>query len=186
MIAQSEITNEQLVARYQSGDHAARQELITRNMGLVWRVVRKTVHPAEADDVAQECVFALVDAADKYDPSKGAAFSTWATWRIRGRVVDMARRRERFVARQHRAFELRDDDEAVEYDHVAAMVREDERRQLASMLLQLPKRERRVVWSWACGVLGTRLGDKYGISASRAEQLRRRALDCMRNMARAV
>ncbi len=46
---------------------------------------------AEMDDMINEGLIVLADAVDKYDPERGA-FSTFVSKRIRGMIIDLARR----------------------------------------------------------------------------------------------
>ena len=49
---------------------------------------------AQLDDVINEGILTLLDAVDKYDPDKGIKFETYVTKRIRGMVIDLARRQD--------------------------------------------------------------------------------------------
>lgn len=81
-------TAEQLVARAQRGDRDARAALVAGEMGLVRSVaLRYRNLGVPADDLVQEGVLGLLSAIDRYDPSRGAAFSTYAFWRIRASVT---------------------------------------------------------------------------------------------------
>ena len=46
------------------------------------------------DDLIQVGMIGLLDAAQHYDPSQGAAFTTYATIRIRGAMLDELRRND--------------------------------------------------------------------------------------------
>ena len=49
---------------------------------------------AQVDDIINEGVLALVGAIDKFDPDKGIKFETFVSKRIRGAVIDLARRQD--------------------------------------------------------------------------------------------
>ena len=49
---------------------------------------------AQVDDIINEGVLALVGAVDKFDPDKGIKFETFVSKRIRGAVIDLARRQD--------------------------------------------------------------------------------------------
>lgn len=65
----------------------AKQELIVNNLRLVLSVAhRYSSSGVPLSDIVQEGVVALSRAAEKYDPSRGYRFSTYATWWIRQRI----------------------------------------------------------------------------------------------------
>ena len=73
----------------------AREELTRRNLGLVWKTVNGFwLQPGSAvdrDDLFQAGVLGLLRAIEKFDPSRGFRFSTYAGWWIRqavGRHLD--------------------------------------------------------------------------------------------------
>ena len=45
----------------------------------------------ERDDLISAAIIGLFDALEKYDPSKGTKFETYAIWRIRGAILDELR-----------------------------------------------------------------------------------------------
>lgn len=78
--------------RLMAGDESAKNELVEHNLRLVISVARKYIGHAGMTfmDLVQEGNIGLMKAADKFDPSKGYKFSTYATWWIRqtiGRAV---------------------------------------------------------------------------------------------------
>lgn len=72
------------------------EEIVRKYLYLVKFVVRKmnVTPPRELDyeDMLSYGKMGLLDAIDKYDPSKGFAFQTYAASRIRGAVLDELRR----------------------------------------------------------------------------------------------
>jgi RNA polymerase sigma factor for flagellar operon FliA len=46
---------------------------------------------ADREELAQSATLGLVEAAHRYDPSRGVPFARWASVRIRGAIVDAAR-----------------------------------------------------------------------------------------------
>ena len=77
-----------LLAAAQDGDEDARNELITRNLGLVAKNARYyqqyTTVPFE--DLMQEGTLGLFTAINKFDLEKEWRFSTYATWWIRHHI----------------------------------------------------------------------------------------------------
>jgi len=74
---------------------AARRALIERYAPLARYVVdRLNIAPSAAldyDDLLSEAVIGLMDAIERFDPSRGIKFQTFAYHRIRGAVIDMLR-----------------------------------------------------------------------------------------------
>ena len=81
-----------LAARIQQGDVRAKDRLVEANMRLVINVAR-TYHNCliPFEDLIQEGAIGLMTAAERFDPSKGYRFSTYATHWIRqsiSRAID--------------------------------------------------------------------------------------------------
>jgi RNA polymerase nonessential primary-like sigma factor len=67
-----------------SGDPAARQRLIERNLRLVVSIARRYAGRGLAlQDLIEEGNIGLMHATAKFDPGRGFRFSTYATWWIR-------------------------------------------------------------------------------------------------------
>jgi len=78
-------------------DPGARAQLVERHLGLVRYVVRAMVPriaQVEAADLESAGTLGLLRALDKFDPSRGLAFSTYAVQRIRGAILDDLRARD--------------------------------------------------------------------------------------------
>ncbi len=83
--------------RYQ-GDLEARQQLLDQYLGLVFHIAGQML-PGLAGDVEREDLVSagtlgLVLALESFDLSRGLAFSTYATPRIRGAILDELRSRD--------------------------------------------------------------------------------------------
>lgn len=77
------LTNEELVSRYQAAaTNDDRQQIIaelyTRNEGLIGKLASKYAGMIEHDDAMQEAYFGLIEAAKRFDASRGTKFSTYA------------------------------------------------------------------------------------------------------------
>lgn len=73
-----------LVRRAHDGDKAAEDELVARNMRLVFDLARRYKTPgATFEDLVQEGTIGLIKAVRKFDPDRGYRFSTVAHWWIR-------------------------------------------------------------------------------------------------------
>jgi RNA polymerase sigma factor for flagellar operon FliA len=80
-----------LWARYTATrETAVREEIILRYVPLVRFVLnRLSIEPgSEYEDLLSQGLLGLIDAVDKFDPTRGVSFSTYATHRIRGHILD--------------------------------------------------------------------------------------------------
>src|SRR6266498_443211 len=93
-----------------SGGKQARDELIVHYSPLVkfvaGRVASGLPQSVEQADLVSYGIFGLIDAIEKYDPSRGIKFETYAISRIKGAIIDELRaidwipRSVRFKARE--------------------------------------------------------------------------------------
>jgi len=73
----------------ENGDLEARRLLIEHYQPLVFKIaMRWQADEALAMDLIQEGTVGLIEAAEHYDPERGAAFSLYAQHRIRGRMLN--------------------------------------------------------------------------------------------------
>merc|ERR1711916_368182 len=81
------LTFEQEVAlaeRIKQGDEEARNQLIKANLRLVVRIAREYEgYGLPLLDLINEGSLGLIRAVDKFDPAKGAKFSTYSSWWIK-------------------------------------------------------------------------------------------------------
>lgn len=75
------------------GDVESRLRLIESYQPLVFKVVMQ-IRPPDAVlmDMLQEGTVGLIEAVERFDHERGVRFSTFATYRIRGRVLNALRR----------------------------------------------------------------------------------------------
>ena len=82
-------------AYMEGGDPKAREELILSHLPLVKATVRRMVTSlashAEMDDLESAGLFGLIDAVEKFNPSMGKEFAVYASFRIRGAILDELR-----------------------------------------------------------------------------------------------
>ncbi|MEW8508402.1 MAG: sigma-70 family RNA polymerase sigma factor [Candidatus Thiodiazotropha sp.] len=70
-------------------DKVARDELIKSHIYLVKAIARDLNYShLPMDDLIQAGVWGLLDALKKYEISKGYRFSTFASWHVKGRILD--------------------------------------------------------------------------------------------------
>lgn len=73
-----------LAKRISQGDEEARKQLIEANTRLVVSIAKKyTMSGIELEDLAQDGMFGLIKATEKFDYTKGYKFSTYAVWWIK-------------------------------------------------------------------------------------------------------
>lgn len=87
---------QRLWARFkESGDETARDSLIMQHMGVVKYIAgRMAIHvpsSVEMDDLMGWGVLGLLDAVEKYDHRQDIKFSTYASIRVRGAILDQIR-----------------------------------------------------------------------------------------------
>ncbi|MBB5323502.1 RNA polymerase sporulation-specific sigma factor [Anoxybacillus tepidamans] len=77
----------ELIRRSQQGDQDARDEIIEKNMRLVWSVVQRFLNRGyEPDDLFQIGCIGLLKSVDKFDLSYDVKFSTYAVPMIIGEI----------------------------------------------------------------------------------------------------
>ncbi len=77
----------ELIERSKQGDKAARDMVVTMNIGLVWSIVRRFAGRGhELEDLFQIGCIGLIKAIDKFDASFEVRFSTYAVPMITGEI----------------------------------------------------------------------------------------------------
>jgi len=86
-----ELLNQFLTTR----SYKLREELVLRHVSLIHFVLGRLGVSAEIgmdyEDLVHQGLLGLIDAVDRYNPEYGTQFSTYATVRIRGKVLDYLR-----------------------------------------------------------------------------------------------
>ncbi|HHT64454.1 MAG: sigma-70 family RNA polymerase sigma factor [Caldicoprobacterales bacterium] len=87
----NKLTNEQLCIMYQQGYSQALDTLVDKNKNLVWSRVKryeKTYrHKLTEDDLFQDGVIGMITAAERFDSSREARFTTYALWWIDQQIL---------------------------------------------------------------------------------------------------
>jgi RNA polymerase sigma factor (sigma-70 family) len=163
--------------------------LAVAHVSLVYAIARRIRRglPAQVDidDLVAAGHVGLVEAAARFDPSKGVLFRTFAGYRIHGAIVDSLRdhdplsRKERAAARasgepaydeQLRDVHLRTA-ASVSPDHDERITSDQQQALLATWVGELPPRSRFVLERCASGALHAEIATDLGIGESRVSQI---------------
>ncbi|WP_352400343.1 FliA/WhiG family RNA polymerase sigma factor [Anaerotignum sp.] len=95
----NEMTNEELFSEYKiTGDLNIKNELVLRYVYIVKNVAiqMRGVYSefTQVDDIVNEGVLALMSSIDKFDMDKNVKFESYISKRIRGIVIDIARKND--------------------------------------------------------------------------------------------
>ncbi|QIB68403.1 FliA/WhiG family RNA polymerase sigma factor [Aminipila butyrica] len=97
-LLQSKSTEELFQLYRQSGDIHLKQEIVLRYSGMVKTIAIQLrgvyVSFTDMDDIINEGIITLMQAVDRFDPEKNVKFESYASLRIRGAVVDLARKQD--------------------------------------------------------------------------------------------
>lgn len=78
-----------------TGDPDLRDEIIVRNIPLVHHILGRlaipTLNEETYHDLVGQGILGLIDAVDRFEPQRGWRFSTYATLRVRGQILDALR-----------------------------------------------------------------------------------------------
>ncbi len=134
------------------GDGRSRARLIEAYQPLVFKVaMHLRLRDAVVMDMIQEGTVGLIEAVERFDPGRGVRFSTFATYRIRGRILN-ALRRERPALLMETAVGGALDDSPLERladpaaaETLAAVEDGVLLEQIVAAIDRLPQRERRIL-----------------------------------------
>jgi len=92
-------TNEELLAEFlETRSLPVKQELVLRYSYIVKTIAMQMrgvyISFAEMDDIVNEGLIALMGALEKFDPTKNVKFVSYASLRVRGAIVDFARKQD--------------------------------------------------------------------------------------------
>lgn len=76
----------------------ARERMILQNLGLVNRIVARLIPElprcVDREDLVSTGILGLIKAVDRFDPSRGVKFETYASCLIRGEIMESLRERD--------------------------------------------------------------------------------------------
>jgi RNA polymerase primary sigma factor len=77
----------ELAKRAAGGDKKSFNRLVTSNLRFVVHIAKKYMGRLSIEDLISEGNIGLIKSAERYDSSKGAKFSTYASWWIRQTII---------------------------------------------------------------------------------------------------
>ena len=77
----------ELVEKSQNGCIESKETIVNHNVRLVEKLIGPYIPFAEKEELIQEGIIGVCEAVDKFDFSKNVSFSTYATIRIKKRIV---------------------------------------------------------------------------------------------------
>ena len=156
--------------------------LIEENVGLAWSVaLRWRRSGLDVEDLAQVGMLGLMKAARAFDPERGQ-FSTFATWWIRsaiGRAAEKALRPGGLARLDALDREAVDDADGPADDMIAV----ETAAAVWGAVDALPEKDREVIRArFEEGVSQSRIGERLGVTRTRAYQREKRAVERLREM----
>ncbi len=171
-----------------AGDRRARARLIEAYQPLVFKIVMALrLPPAVLMDMIQEGTVGLIEAVERFEPDRGFRFSTYATHRIRGAVLNALRKERVLVssleaeASDGRGSALARQEDASAEEALGAVEDAVLVERVREEAEQLPRRERAVLVAFYFGqVRPTLAARRLGVSLSHLYRLHQQALARLR------
>lgn len=93
------MTNEDLIIEYRrTHELQIKQELVLRYVHIIKSIAMQMrdvyVSFAQVDDIINEGVLVIMNGLDKFEPDKNVKFETYISKRLRGMIIDMARKQD--------------------------------------------------------------------------------------------
>lgn len=177
---------------------ARSETLVRQHLPIVWRQARILAGRLPGDVDRRELVaagtFGLMEAARRFDVTAGASFETFATYRVRGAMLDEMRKAAPLTRAEHER-SLDGDAPFVVPRVVFDSLLVDRRapldvpdfgdplfsRRVRAAIARLPVRLRRlIVWRFWEGLLFAQIAPRLGLKESRVSQLEKVALERLR------
>jgi RNA polymerase sporulation-specific sigma factor len=168
-----------------SGDRGSRARLIEAYQPLVFKVAMALrLREPVLMDMIQEGTVGLIQAVERFDPGRGVRFSTFATYRVRGRMLNALRRERGHPPDAEDAAEsLARLADGAAADALASVEDALVVRQIVSAMAGLPARERRILeGAFLTAEEPARIADELRISLSHFYRLQQQALRRIREM----
>ncbi len=171
------------------GDPASRLRLIEAYQPLVFKVIMQLRPPEQLlMDLIQEGAVGLIEAVERFDPDRGVRFSTFASYRIRGRALN-ALDRVRVEISLDEVAAASDDPASLtrladpDADLALAVVEDhDAVERVLAAIEMLPPRERHVLESVVRSREPRHIAQELRISLSHFYRLQKQALEHLRKV----
>ncbi|HKX19606.1 MAG TPA: sigma-70 family RNA polymerase sigma factor [bacterium] len=167
------------------GSRQSRARLIEAYQPLVFKVAMSLrLRESVLMDMIQEGTIGLIQAVERFDPGRGVRFSTFATYRIRGRILNALQRdRGRGADVEDAGESLARVSDVAAADALASVEDAVLVGQIVSAIKGLPARERRIlVGAFLSAEEPGRIADELKISLSHFYRLQQQALRKIREM----
>ena len=171
-----------------AGDADSRLRLIEAYQPLVFKLAMQLHLPhAVVMDIIQEGTVGLIEAVERFDPTRRVRFSTFAAYRIRGRMLNALSRRgpelslDQLVSDELVAAALGD----LQAD--LALQRVEDRvlsAQVRAVIADLPEREREILRAYLTGAEPRTVARGLRISLSHFYRLQKQAIARLRSLLR--
>jgi RNA polymerase sporulation-specific sigma factor len=168
-----------------SGDVDSRGRLIEAYQPLVFKLAMQ-LRPPEAlmMDAIQEGTVGLIEAVERFDPGRGVRFSTFAVYRIRGRMLNALGRRRPEVSLD----QLLGDEPALavtlgDAEAELSLLRVEDRvlyEQIRAVIANLPERERSILEAYVVRAEPREVARSLRISLSHFYRLQKQAIERVR------
>lgn len=168
-----------LTASDQSGEGASPRSVAERDLPLVKHAASRFIgRGEELSDLIQTGAVGLIKAAERFDPSRGTRFSTYAYSMITGEIMRYLRKRRGLITVS--LDELHDEgfspaETFAEYPD--AFERAEDRIFAEQLISSLPERERELIrLRYYSGLTQREAGRLLGVSQPQVSRIERRAL----------
>ncbi len=156
---------------------------------LAWVAHQQCDRRVPVEDLAAYGLLGLVEAAERFDPTRGVKFTTFAYPRVRGAILDglaeMAPLLERSVAPADLDAQAGPPPSAEAASPPARLAAAEARARVAMLAGRLPEQMREVLHLvYVSGHTLTSAGDRMSLSTSRASRVHRQALEQLAGLLR--
>jgi RNA polymerase sigma factor for flagellar operon FliA len=153
---------------------------------IAYHMMMRMPASVQVDDLIQAGMIGLIEAAQKYDSSKGASFETYAGIRIRGSIVEYFSMLQDSNCSRLYSYEetFGEEDSNIDASETSSafasplegLQREGLKKALSAAIVQLPERERMVLALYYNEELNLKeIGLVLGVSESRVSQIHSQA-----------